>query len=384
MANKKRLITEQEKTYLESNWGKLSIRQISRNLGMPFTTLHRFATQLGLKKVEPDVVEKFREDRSKKQDTQNTKKALHGLVEKNDLLQKEIDVLKRMSKNAVYGQITVKDTGKDEAVAVALASDWHIEEVVIRASVNGLNEHNLKIAERRANEFFINLVKLIKKEQKDTVIKTLVLWLGGDFITGNIHEENLETACLTPIEAILTAQVWLERGIQYVLDNTDLNLVIPTSAGNHSRITKKVHISTEYGNSLETYMYHMIAQHIDNKRVQFVIDESYFTYVTVYDMTLCFHHGHALRYQGGVGGLYVPARRALGQWNKKRKVDIWAFGHFHSYIQDPAFLCNGSNIGWNAYADRLSVDFDAPKQTFFLIDKKRKCRTVTIPIVYSI
>lgn len=335
---------------------------------------------MGKKLAEQTVAQK-----RKKRAVVADKKRVDSLVIENEKLVLEIEAIKALSKNkstSAFNIVPVEDS--TEAVAVVLASDWHIEEPVKKASVNGLNEYNLQIAEQRVKEFFVNTVTLLEKEKIAVKIDTLVLWLGGDFISNNIHEVLLETNQLSPIEAILLAQNWLENGIRYLLANTDVKLIIPCSVGNHSRITNKVHINTESGNSLEAYMYHMLARHIQEDRVQFIINESYFTYVDIFGMTLCFHHGHALRYQGGVGGLYVPVRRAIGQWNKKKRVDIWICGHFHSYLQDPSFMVNGSLIGWNAYADRLSVDFEPPKQTFFLIDKKRKCRTVTIPIMFSV
>lgn len=335
---------------------------------------------MGKKLAEQTVAQK-----RKKRAVVADKKRVESLVIENEKLALEIEAIKALSKNkstSAFNIVPVEDS--TEAVAVVLASDWHIEEPVKKASVNGLNEYNLQIAEKRVQEFFVNTVTLLEKEQIAVKIDTLVLWLGGDFISNNIHEVLLETNQLSPIEAILLAQNWLENGIRYLLEKTQVKLVIPCSVGNHSRITNKVHINTESGNSLEAYMYHMLARHIQDDRVQFIINESYFTYVDIFGVTLCFHHGHALRYQGGVGGLYVPVRRAIGQWNKKKRVDIWCMGHFHSYLQDPSFMVNGSLIGWNAYADRLSVDFEPPKQTFFLIDKKRKCRTVTIPIMFSV
>ena len=313
------------------------------------------------------------------------KKRVDSLVIENEKLEREIEAIKALSKNkstSAFNIVPVEDT--TEAVAVVLASDWHIEEPVKKQSVNGLNEYNLTIAEQRVQEFFANTVTLLRKEQAAVRIDTMVLWLGGDFISNNIHDVLLETNQLSPIEAILLAQNWLENGIRYLIANTDVKLIIPCSVGNHSRITQKVHINTESGNSLEAYMYHMLSKHIEDDRVQFIINESYFTYLDIFGMTLCFHHGHAHKYNSGVGGLYIPVRRAIGQWNQKRRVDLWVFGHFHSYIQDPAFVCNGSLIGWNAYADRLNVNYEPPKQTFFLLDKKRKCRTVTMPIMFSV
>jgi len=254
-------------------------------------------------KKSDQIADKTIAAKKKRREVITDRKRVDALTDLNVKLQLEIDALTALSKNVVLGSFEIVETEKSEAVAVVLASDFHIEEPVKRQSVNGLNEYNLIIAEQRVRELFVNIATLLKKEQQSVKIDTLILWLGGDFISNNIHDVLLETNQLSPIEAILQAQTWLEQGIKYLLENTDVKIIVPTSAGNHSRITAKVHINTEYGNSLETYMYHMIAKHTTDPRVQFVNNEAYFTYLQVYDMTLCFHHGHALRYQGVVGGL---------------------------------------------------------------------------------
>ena len=78
---------------------------------------------------------------------------------------------------------------KAEAVAVALLSDVHAEEEVTPASVNGLNEYNLSIAEERLEKFFRTTARLTEIERGGAKIDTLILWLGGDLLSGMIHEE---------------------------------------------------------------------------------------------------------------------------------------------------------------------------------------------------
>jgi hypothetical protein len=106
------------------------------------------------------------------------------------------------------------------------------------------------------------------------------LALLGDFISGNIHDELMETCRLLPAFAIMRAQDVLASGIQFLLDNTDCHFTIPCTPGNHSRITKKQRHATEQGNSLETYMYHNLARHFQgNKRVTFLIADGYHLYL---------------------------------------------------------------------------------------------------------
>lgn len=280
----------------------------------------------------------------------------------------------------------IVSTNDSEAVAFVLASDFHLEELVNPKTVNGLNSYNLKIAEGRVKQFFQNTLKLLKKEQNATKIDTLVLALLGDIISGNIHDELLENCQLRPIEAIIMAENLIISGIEFLLKNSDVKLVIPCHVGNHTRITKKVHISTEKGNSLETFMYHHMENYFKgNPRVEFLIADGYLSYVTVFEnYTVCLSHGHAVKYGGGVGGLTIPANKAIAQWEKLRHADLYCFGHFHQFFDGGNFICNGSLIGYNAFAVFIKGGFEKPKQAFFLVDKKRNSKTVVCPVMFSI
>lgn len=276
-------------------------------------------------------------------------------------------------------------TNTSEAVAVAMASDWHVEEIVKRAWVNGKNEYTLDIAKQRAIEFFQNTVKLLKKEQVAVRIDTMVLWLGGDFITGNIHDENVETAQLLPIEAMLFAEKLIKSGIEYLLKHTNVKFVIPCNAGNHARITKKQRHSTDVGNSLETIMYYHLSEYFRNeKRVRFVLQEGYHVILPIYDnYRIRFHHGQNIKFGGGIGGIYIPAKKAISQWQKSDPVQLDVFGHLHSLKVDTDFICNGSMIGYSPFAVAIKGDYEKPQQCFFLVDKKRG-RTGVFPITFSI
>ena len=145
-------------------------------------------------------------------------------------------------------------------------------------------------------------------------------------------------------------------------------------------MTKRIHHATEQGNSLEVYMYHNLALHFaGEKRVRFIIAEGYHTYVDVYGYTVRLHHGHNLRYGGGVGGIFIPVNKAIAQWNKGRRADLDVFGHFHQFKDGGNFICNGSLIGYNAFALSIKADYEKPQQAFFLIDKKRG-KSIVAPI----
>ena len=132
-------------------------------------------------------------------------------------------------------------------------------------------------------------------------------------------------------------------------------------------------------------MYHNLANYFrGNKRVTFLIADGYLSYVKVYDFMIRFHHGHAMKYGGGIGGLFIPTFKAISQWQKMKHADLDCFGHFHQFKDGGNFICNGSIIGYNSFALQIKADYETPRQTFFLIDSKRGCKTVTTPILFSV
>lgn len=298
-------------------------------------------------------------------------------------LEKELEIALALKDIETHYKIEPDKDVKSQATAVMVASDWHCEETVKESQVNGLNEFNERICRQRIARFFRHGLKLVKKEQEATKIKNLVLALEGDFISGEIHEELLEGNRLLPAFAIIEAQEHLMSGINYLLENSDLNLVIPCSCGNHSRFTQKLRISTEAGNSLERIMYYSLAQkYVGNKRVKFVITNGYHTYVKVYDFVLRFHHGHHIRYAGGIGGLTIPMNKAIAQWNKGRVAYMDIAAHFHQLFDGGNFIVNGSLIGYNAFALSIKASPERPQQAFFIIDR-RFGKTVTCPIILT-
>lgn len=305
---------------------------------------------------------------------------LHSLLEEESELRQGFDAISQISTHEIEPKHGSKTS---EAVMVMLASDWHVEERVDPKTVNGLNKYNPEIAKKCGDTFFRNGLRLTQIFQKDIRIETIILALLGDFFTNDIHEELAEINAMPPMEACRFAQDMIASGIDFLLDRFKGNLVIPCHSGNHARTTKDQRHATEAGHSLEFYMYHNLATYFrDEKRVQFIIPKSYLSYIDVYGRTVRFHHGHMVRYQGGVGGIYIPMNKALAQWDKSTRADLSCNGHFHQLRDGGNFVVNGSMIGWNAYGTAIKADYEEPKQACFLLDKKRG-RTISAPILFD-
>ena len=128
-------------------------------------------------------------------------------------------------------------------------------------------------------------------------------------------------------------------------------------------------------------IYHLLAHEFQDK-IKFIIDNGYFTYYQIYDKTLRFHHGHAFRYAGGIGGLYVPLQRYRLKVNQQRKADLDLIGHWHTtdFLRNTKTLINGSVCGFDAYAMRFGFEPEPPQQQFLIQDSKRGY-TINTPII---
>jgi hypothetical protein len=311
------------------------------------------------------------------------KKYKEALKQINNLGKQNNAILNLKSASQTYKISPKLPSHSSEATAVLVASDWHVEEKVDSRAVNGVNEYNVDIAKQRGELFFKNGLRLVEIMSKDVTINTIILALLGDFITNDIHEESMETNILPPNEAIILAKKIIASGIDFLLKNSKCELVMVCHSGNHGRTTKKIHVSNEHAHSLEFLMYHALQdRYLNEPRVKFIIPESYHSYIPVYSYVIRFHHGHEVKYGGGVGGIYIPVNKAIAQWNKIRLAHLDVFGHFHQFRDGSSFVSNGSMIGYNAYALSIKADFEKPRQALFLIDKKRG-KTLTAPILFE-
>lgn len=277
----------------------------------------------------------------------------------------------------VASKINAVSDFDSEATFVAVASDWHVEETVEGKTINNLNEFNLDIAAQRINRFWNSIVRMAKIQRHGAKIDRLVLILGGDLMTGYIHEELMENNALSPTQTVLWLQDQIASGVE-LLSKHFGEIVIPCCYGNHGRNTRKPRHATGAANSYEWMLYKTMAKHLADK-ASWHVSDGYHLLLDLYGKTLRIHHGDGLQYQGGVGGLTIPVEKAISSWNKGVPADLDIFGHWHQSQQNPKWVCNGSLIGFNAYSIAIKAPYEPPSQTGFIFDK-RYGRTVTFPI----
>jgi hypothetical protein len=366
---------------LKENPG-MSNREIAELVGCGKTMVQIYRTGAGLVrehvKREPRPIDvQVKEDRelARLRDAQRQTEARYRhVLGELDTTQSQLNAALAISDN--FNPVKIKPEKADdseEATAIAVISDWHFGSIVKKNTVNGLNEVTPEITWERSQRYFKNLLKLINKERREIHIPRLLLGLIGDLIENSIHDELLEDSVLSPIQEMMMAQDAIASGLDFLLAKSDLaEIVVPTVPGNHGRTTEKMRIQTSYKNSFEQLLYWSLAKRYkDNPRVSFHVSDSYFNYTEVYRFRIRWHHGEAIRYQGGIGSVLIPARKFIHRANQQQFADMSINGHHHSQFIDDDIMMNGSLVGPTAYGLKLGFRPERPQQIFRLLDKKR-------------
>lgn len=293
----------------------------------------------------------------------------------------ELSSFKRLTREPkpVIG-IKRKSDKQRKGAVVLQCSDWHIGETVDSDSVNGLNEYNLEIAGKCVNRLADGFEWMLRDTRYD--VRTAVIHLGGDLMTGYIHPELQELNSLSPQEE----QIWLLDKLEHFLrriakENEKLErIIVMCNSGNHGRATEKQRVSTRESNSHEQVVYQTLRRLLKNEaRFEFHIATGEWVEVNVFGFRLAFTHGDSFNYQGGVGGITIPIRRGIDRQFKNQKIHQFCMGHFHSRQDLGDVQINGSMIGYSAYSQRIHAPFEPRQQNWMLIDSERgKCLSAPI------
>mgnify|MGYP003423085751 CR=1 FL=1 len=276
-------------------------------------------------------------------------------------------------KNAETKLFEFVDT-KDDKVkryAVALFSDVHIESKVNSDSVLGLNEYDLDIAKKRIENYFKGLSACIEKDE----VETLYFCIIGDIIDGWLREEAMQENQMSPIQAVLYAQSLICSGLAYLRNShPKTKVLVVCTVGNHSRSSKKMQ-SNSFKLSYEWMLFKNIEQFAQaaNLNMNFIIPESEIALVQAPDgKRFIITHGHQIKSSGNatVCGIYPSLQRLAMKWDRTFHQDKMYIGHFHSCINIPTAMVNGSIIGYNAFAMSNGFPYERPCQAYDLYDHK--------------
>lgn len=251
------------------------------------------------------------------------------------------------------------------------ASDWHYGEVVKASEIGYLNEYDTRIASERANKFIETGIELLKKYMPLSVYDGCVLAIGGDMISGDIHEELTSTNEKESIESVLELCELLTSAINRLVEEFG-NVLIPCVTGNHGRMTKKPRMKRRNHTNFDWLLYNMLAKHFKhNSKVSFMIPDGADVYYKIYNTRYLLTHGDQFRGGDGMIGAIGPIfrgdkKKRARNAETKYSYDVICMGHWHQYIHLTQLIVNGSLKGYDEYAYANNLGFELAQQALWV------------------
>lgn len=271
--------------------------------------------------------------------------------------------------------VTQKVSDSSPGVPTLFASDLHWGEVVHPAQIGGVNKFNLDIAHKRLDRMGERAVRLLSIISPKLDYPGIVLVLGGDMISGNIHDELTATNEMNSMPCVLDLYGRLVSLIGMLADKFG-KVFCPCVSGNHGRDTHKIWNKDRHHTSFDWLLYCFLAKHFEgDKRVSFYIPDGPDALYRIYGHRYLLTHGDQFRGGDSMIGALGPLTR--GDHKKRSRnaqidmeYDTMICGHWHQYIHLTRLIVNGSLKGYDEYAYNSNFGFEVPQQALWLTHPK--------------
>lgn len=267
-------------------------------------------------------------------------------------------------------------------IPMALWSDWHWGETVDPRQMGGLNEFNREVAELRVKRLVERLLDLCFNYTGAKMSdEHIVVCLGGDMVSGLIHEELVATNWGNIADQVEECGSAIVGALYALADAFKRVTVIAGVPGNHGRTTPK---PTAKGrlDSYDRTIYRRIGNQLaGDPRFETVFCDDIDYRFQVSGRWFLLTHGDSQGVRGGDGiiGAYGPIIRGFlkvkaAEQEIGRHFDYMLQGHWHQYIPAAAGLpviTNGTLKGYCEFARViLRAKFARPCQAMWLVSPK--------------
>ena len=278
----------------------------------------------------------------------------------------------------------MKAASKSPGVPTLFASDWHFGEVVDSSQIGGVNRFNMTIGRNRARRMIETAIDLLNNHMVNPNYPGIVFALGGDMVSGDIHEELTATNEKEIMPVVLDLFGILTWCIE-TLANEFGKVFLPCVGGNHGRNTQKIRAKGRNFTSFDWLLYSFLAKRFENdKRVSFLIPNGPDALFKIYNHRYLLTHGDQFRGGDGMIGALGPIIR--GDHRKRsrngqidQEYDTMMLGHWHQLIQLQRLIVNGSLKGYDEYAYANNFGFEPPRQAMWITHHEHGI-TFTMPV----
>lgn len=264
-------------------------------------------------------------------------------------------------------------------IPMFLWSDFHAGEVVDPLQVYGANKFDLEILAKRVERLVERSIYLATQHTVKADTSQAVIILGGDMVSGWLHDELIATDACTPLQAVHIVTGLLNTALNRMADVFD-RLTVVCVPGNHGRLMRRPPGKLGAYQSFDWLIYSWLKdQFTDDDDIMFCIPAEGDMILPVLNTRYCIMHGHELGVKGGDGligsiGPIMRGRQKVGRMGASlgRDFDILVLGHFHTHIWLPGsgVIVNNCLIGYNEYARAQKYVATPPSQLLWFTHPK--------------
>lgn len=268
-------------------------------------------------------------------------------------------------------------SGRSQSVIGCYFSDVHMGEVIAADEIHGINQFNSDICRQRMRRYVNAACNIGLRWSSDTDCVGAYLGLGGDLISGDIHEELRMTNDLTAHEQVQAMVEEVGAAIRHLKEAFG-RVHVTCVPGNHGRNTPKSTAKLYSRLSYDMMIGAMVQREFENDpRVTFQMSAAKDQVTPIFGRNVLNTHGDKMGTGGGQGfaGPMLPIVRGTKKIQAQYasmgvKLDTILHGHYHISGNPNNVLSNGSVPGYSEYADDLRVVVEPPQQNLFLMHSR--------------
>jgi predicted phosphodiesterase len=260
------------------------------------------------------------------------------------------------------------DANSSRSIIIAHTSDLHAGECIDPGEIQGLNAYSTPIARERMRRYFEAVCTIGPRWLHDSPCDGALLTMGGDLISGDIHDELSRTNDLTSHEQVAAVVEIYAAGIDMLLKTFGAVHVVAVP-GNHGRTTVKPTAKLAAKLSYDILAASMLKGLVRDPRVTWQIADGIDVRTPVYGRTIVTTHGDRMGTGGGMGfaGPELPILRGahkmrLQSFSAAMACDLILSGHYHTSTNLRGVLANGSVPGYSEYGNGLRAALEPPQQ----------------------
>jgi hypothetical protein len=268
-------------------------------------------------------------------------------------------------------------SGRAQSVIGIHWSDTHMGEVIDAEEIGGINAFNSEICRQRLRRHIIAACNIGTRWADDTDCVGAYFALGGDLISGDIHEELRMTNDLTSHEQVQAMVEEASAAIRLLKDAFG-RVHVTCVPGNHGRNTHKATAKLYARLSYDMMIGAMVQRDfVNDPRVTFQMSAAKDQVTPIFGRNVLSTHGDKMGTGGGQGfaGPFLPivrgAKKVMAQYaSKGTNIDLMLHGHYHTSGNPGNILSNGSVPGYSEYGDDLRFVIEPPQQNLFLMHSR--------------